>query len=175
LLRSPESRGSGAPRDVRVRAKHPWGVPSCVKDARERAYDAARQALARRLASHDAGRSPLGAPPRRFWASGPRFRLLRRPPSYNGGHPPPLTLRRTLSKPAIALRRRAFAFRLRAASSSQPGRSAWRAGSRASRDERLRAAAAGRHTPLRLQDRLRRRPSMSEDGKLCSMASTCSQ
>ena len=28
---------------------------------------------------------------------------------------------------------------------------------------RLRAAAAGRHSPLRLQDRLRRRPSMSED------------
>jgi hypothetical protein len=26
----------------------------CVKDARERAYDAIRQALARRLASHDA-------------------------------------------------------------------------------------------------------------------------
>ena len=35
-------------------AKHPLGVPSCVKDARERAYDAACQALARRLASHDA-------------------------------------------------------------------------------------------------------------------------
>src|SRR5262249_53795550 len=33
-------------------AKHPWGVPSCVKDARERAYDA--------------GRSPLGAPPWRL-------------------------------------------------------------------------------------------------------------
>src|SRR5262249_52890268 len=44
--------------------------------------------LARRLASHDAGRSPLGAPPWRFWASGPRFRLLRRPPSYNGGQLP---------------------------------------------------------------------------------------
>src|SRR5262249_56243838 len=41
--------------------------------------------LARRLASHDAGRSPLGAPPWRFWASGPRFPLLRRPPSHNGG------------------------------------------------------------------------------------------
>jgi hypothetical protein len=50
----------GAPRDVRVRAKHPF----------RRAHDAARQALARRLASHDAGRSPLGAPPWRFWASG---------------------------------------------------------------------------------------------------------
>src|SRR5215831_7247863 len=35
---------------------------------------------ARRLASHDAGRSPLGAPPWRFWAPGPRFshRHLRR-------------------------------------------------------------------------------------------------
>ena len=52
------------------------------------------------------------------------------------------------------------------ASSSQPGRSAWRAGSRASRGERLRAAAAGRHSPLRLQDVSGRRPSMSEDGNL---------
>ena len=34
----------GAPRDVRVLARHPWGTPSCVKDARERAYDAACQA-----------------------------------------------------------------------------------------------------------------------------------
>src|SRR5262249_5116430 len=38
-----------------------------------------------------------------------------------------------------------------AASSSQPGRNAWRAGSRASRGRRLRAAAAGRHSPLRLR------------------------
>jgi hypothetical protein len=52
--------------------------------------------------------------------------------------------------------------RIRAASSSQPGRSAWRAGPRASRGIRLRAAAAGRHALLRLQDRLRRRPSMSK-------------
>ena len=37
------------------------------------------------------------------------------------------------------------------ASSSHPGRSAWRAGSRASRGERLRAAAARRHASLRLQ------------------------
>src|SRR5262249_36027932 len=60
----------------------------CVRGTRGAYHDAIRQALARRLASHDAGRSPLGAPPRRFWASGPRFRLLRRPPSYNGGHLP---------------------------------------------------------------------------------------
>jgi hypothetical protein len=43
---------------------------------------------------------------------------------------------------------------IRAASSSQPGLSAWRAGSRASRGERLRAAAAGHHASLRIQDRL---------------------
>ncbi len=35
--------------------------------------------------------------------------------------------------------------------SSQPGRSAWRAGSRTSRGRRLPAAAAGRHSPLRLR------------------------
>src|SRR6516225_5056551 len=68
----------GAPRDVRVLSGTPVGP----------AHDAAGQALARRLASHNAGRSPLGAPPWRFWASGPRFRLLRRPPSYNGGQLP---------------------------------------------------------------------------------------
>src|SRR5262245_1789285 len=51
---TPNRGVGGAPRNVRVRAKHPLGVPSCVKDARERAYDAARQALARRLASHHA-------------------------------------------------------------------------------------------------------------------------
>ena len=76
---NPNRGVGGAPRNVRVLARHPWGTPSCVKDARERAYDAACQALARRLASHDAGRSPLGAPPWRFWASGPRFHLLRAP------------------------------------------------------------------------------------------------
>jgi hypothetical protein len=43
LLRSPQSRVGGAPRDVRVQ-QHPWGVPSCITDALERAYDAARQA-----------------------------------------------------------------------------------------------------------------------------------
>ena len=48
----------------------PVGRIMCVKDARERAFDAIRQALARRLASHDAGRSPLGAPPWRFFTRG---------------------------------------------------------------------------------------------------------
>jgi hypothetical protein len=70
-----------------------------------------------------------------FWAPGPRFRLRHC---------------------------------LRSACSEAPrgaGRSAWRADSRASRTLRLRAAAAGRHASLRLQDRLRRRPSMSETNR----------
>jgi hypothetical protein len=54
----------------------------CVRGTRWARHDAARQALARRLASHDAGRSPLGAPPWRFWAPGaallsPHTRLRR--------------------------------------------------------------------------------------------------
>jgi len=98
----------GAPRNVRVLGGTPVGRIMCVKDARERAYDAIRQALARRLASHDAGRSPLGAPPWRFWAPGAAL-------------PSPWA-------PAV-LQRRAVALRIRAASSSHPGRSAWRAGS----------------------------------------------
>src|SRR5262249_46656820 len=48
------------------------------------------------------------------------------------------------------------------ASSSHPGRNAWRAGARASPGERLRAAAAGRHASLRIQDRLENTPSMSD-------------
>ena len=77
---TPNRGVGGAPRNVRVLSGTPVGRIMCVKDARERAHDAIRQALARRLASHDAGRSPLGAPPWRFWALGPRFRL----PHYTG-------------------------------------------------------------------------------------------
>src|SRR5262249_11519618 len=41
----PESEGWAERRETfGCCAKHPWGVPSCVKDARERAYDAAGQA-----------------------------------------------------------------------------------------------------------------------------------
>ena len=79
--------------------------------------------LARRLASHNAGRSPLGAPPWRFFTRGRA--------SLTGICAGSVT-----------------------ASSSQPGRSAWRAASRASRGQRLQAAAAGRHASLRIQDRL---------------------
>ena len=118
------NRGVGrAPRDVRVRARHPWGVPSARHKTRVNALmtQHARR-LARRLASHNAGRSPLGAPPWRFFTRG----------------------RASVSGMT----------RIRRASSSQPGRSAWRAASRASRGERLRAVAAGRHASLRIQDRL---------------------
>jgi hypothetical protein len=120
LLHSPNRGVSGAPRNVRVRARHAitWRV----------------RRLARRLAPHDAGRSPLGASPWRFFTRG----------------------RASVSGMT----------RIRRASSSQPGRSAWRAASRASRGEQLRAPAAGRHASLRLRDRLRRRPSMSEAANL---------
>jgi hypothetical protein len=88
----PESRGGRSAKKRSGRVRSTRG-----------AYDAIRQALARRPASHDAGRSPLGAPPWRFFTR-PRF-LLRQ------------------------------CLRIRRASSSQPGRSAWRATYRASRGE----------------------------------------
>ena len=81
---------------------------------------------------HDAGRSPLGAPPWRFFTRG----------------------RASVSFGARRPKTAGICLRIRAASSSQPGRSAWRATSRASRGERLRAAAAERHASLRIQDRL---------------------
>ena len=79
--------------------------------------------LARRLASHDAGRSSLGAPPWRFWAPGA-----------------------ALASPAFAPDR--------LASSSHPGRSAWRAGSLPPGTSGYKPRAAGRHASLRIQDRL---------------------
>ena len=109
LLHSPRIEGWAERRETfGCSAEHPWGLhvtrqarrlrgalrPIARQDARERAYDA--------------GRSPLGAPPWRFWAPGAAL-------------PSP-------SAPAV-LQRRAVALRIRAASSSHPGRSAWRAGS----------------------------------------------
>jgi hypothetical protein len=78
LLRSPESRGGRSAERRSGACEAPVG----------RIMTRYARRLARRLASHNAGRSPLGAPPRRFWASGPRFRLLGRPSPYNGGHLP---------------------------------------------------------------------------------------
>jgi hypothetical protein len=99
LLHSPPVEGWAERRETfGCSAEHPWGL-HMTRHARR---------LARRLASHNAGRSPLGAPPWRFWAPGAAL-------------PSP-------SAPAV-LQRRAVAFRIRAASSSHPGRSAWRAGS----------------------------------------------
>src|SRR5438132_4937649 len=95
---TPNRGVGGAPRNVRVLSGTPVG----------RIMTRYARRLARRLASHDAGRSPLGAPPWRFWAPGAAL-------------PSPWA-------PAV-LQRRADAFRIRAASSSHPGRSAWRAGS----------------------------------------------
>src|SRR5215475_10094317 len=64
LLHSPRIEGWAERRETfGCSAKHPWGL-HVTRQARR---------LARRLASHNAGRSPLGAPPWRFWAPGPRF------------------------------------------------------------------------------------------------------
>ena len=63
----------GAPRDVRVQ-RHPLGV-SCASKTR---VNALMTRDARLSALH---RGDFGLP-------GPRFRLLRRPPSYNGGQLP---------------------------------------------------------------------------------------
>jgi hypothetical protein len=78
----------------------------CVRGTRWARRNAARQALARRHASHDAGRSPLGAPPWRFWAPGAAL-LSPLPPS-------------ACASAGIGSD---------TASSSQPGHSAWQAAS----------------------------------------------
>jgi hypothetical protein len=62
LLHSPRMRGGRS-------AEKRSGAAAPVRHAMTRRT----RRLARRLASHDAGRSPLGAPPWRFWAPGPRF------------------------------------------------------------------------------------------------------
>src|SRR5262249_9046338 len=56
---TPNRGVGGAPRNVRVQ-RHPLGV-HITRHARR---------LARRLASHNAGRSPLGAPPWRLFTRG---------------------------------------------------------------------------------------------------------
>ena len=93
LLHSPPNEGWAERRETfGCSAEHPCGV-HITRHARR---------LARRLASHDAGRSPLGAPPWRFWAPGaallsPAFapdRLQRAPrtqvvvPGGRGPEPP---------------------------------------------------------------------------------------
>ena len=108
-----------------VRAKHSVGS----------AHDAADQALARRLASNNVGRSPLGAPPWRFLGSGSALPSAALPPQRVQRAP------------------------------RGTGRSAWRAGP-VPPEHAITSRTAGRHTSLRLQDRLRRRPSMSKANRL---------
>jgi hypothetical protein len=95
--------------------------------------DAACQALARRLASNNVGRSPLGAPPWRFLGSGSALPSAAFPPQ------------RVQRAPRGA------------------GRSAWRSVP-VPPEHAVTSRTAGRHTSLRPQDRLRRRPSMSKAG-----------
>jgi len=114
----PEQGVGGAPRNVRVLG----GTPV------RRIMTRYARRLARRLASHDAGRSPLGAPPWRFWASGPRFRLLRRPPPYNGGQLPSGSVQRAPRSQVVVPGGRL---------PGPPGASGYK------------PPAAGRHSPLR--------------------------
>ena len=119
----PEFRGGGAPRDVRVLARHPWGMR----------IGAHARRLTRRLASQNAGRSPPGAPPWRFWAG-----------------------RRAFPSPAFAPDRLQRAPRTRVVVPG--GRGAEPPGANGSR-----AAAAGRHSSLRIQVWLENTPRMSKD------------
>src|SRR5262249_30388480 len=70
LLHSPRIEGWAERRETfGCSAEHPLGVPSVRHKTRVNALMTRHtRRLARRLASHDAGRSPLGAPPWRFWA-----------------------------------------------------------------------------------------------------------
>jgi hypothetical protein len=111
LLRSPPNRGEQSA-ERRSGAAAPGGRALHASQTRVNALMTPHaRRLARRLASHDAGRSPLGAPPWRFLAPGPRFshRHLRRighsesprtqvvvpggrlpePPGASGYEPPP--------------------------------------------------------------------------------------
>jgi hypothetical protein len=91
--------------------------------------------LARRLASHDAGRSPLGAPPWRFWAARGRASLPAIALGLRFGRHPDRSQRAPRSQVIVPGGRGPCLPR-----------------------QRLQAAAAGRHASLRLQDVSGRRP-----------------
>jgi len=80
-----------------------------------------------------------------FGLPGPRFRLLRRPPSYNGGQVPSESVQRAPRTQVVVPGGRG---------PEPPGASGYE------------PPAAGRHSPLRLQDRLRR--PLNERGWECS-------
>jgi len=111
--------------------------PIARQDARERACDA--------------GRSPLGAPPWRFWAPGPRF---------SHRHPPQLTLRRASDRAQRAPRSQIVV---------PGGRGPGPPGANGYEPPPQDA------TPRSALGCLRRRPSKSEDGMLCSTDAICSQ
>jgi hypothetical protein len=133
LLHSPQSRGGRSAERRSGACEAPVGHAMTRRVRR----------LARRHASHDAGRSPLGAPPWRFWAPGaallsPNTRLRR-----SFGRHPDRSQRAPRSQVVVPGGR----------GPCLPRR-------------RLQAAAAGRHTSLRLQDVPGRRPSKSEAANL---------
>ena len=89
LLHSPRTEGGRSAEKRSGACEAPVGrALGASQDARERAYDAARQAPSE--APCVPGRGTLAS--RRSTVAvfhpGPRFRLLGRPPSYNGGHLP---------------------------------------------------------------------------------------
>jgi hypothetical protein len=75
---NPNRGVGGAPRNVRVRAKHPLGVHMTRHARRLRGALRPMTRDARLSALHRGG----------FGLPGPRFRLLRRPSPYNGGQVP---------------------------------------------------------------------------------------
>ena len=109
-----------------------------------RVCETRRSARVRRGASHDAGRSPLGAPPWRFSAGG----------------------RASISGIASGSVQRC---------SSQPGRRAWRAVSRTSRARGYEPRPQDATPRSAYRTVSGRRPSMSEDGKSCTINSLRSQ
>src|SRR6266404_8806221 len=125
-LRSPGLRGGGAPRDVRMLARHPLGL-HVTRQARH---------LPRRLASPYGGRPPLGALTVAIFGSGA-----------------------ALPSPAFAPDQSQRAPRARVV---VPGSRL----SVTSRDDGSRAAAAGRHSSLRIQVWLENTPQLSEDANL---------
>jgi hypothetical protein len=120
---------------VRTRPEEGWAERRQAHLCCCRVCETRRSALVRRGASHDAGRSPLGAPPWRFSAGG----------------------RASISGIASGSVQRC---------SSQPGRRAWRAVSRTSRARGYepRPQDATPRSAFRIVSR--RRPSMSEDGRM---------
>jgi hypothetical protein len=139
----PRSRGGGAPTGARC-LRGTGGACRITQDARERAYVTRQaRALARRPdVPCDRDAAPLGAPPWRFWAGGRA--------SISGISS--RSVQRAPRSQVVVPGGRGPHKRVTTSVNTPCLPSPW-----------LRATTAGRHSPLRLQDRLRRRPSMSRD------------